>query len=72
MLLSQNSGRGKLLKFLSPTNKVVIGNIYRQPYNSRDSLDTFVMEFNSTGPLENHANNSYVKSCEKNWNNCEI
>ena len=29
-------------------NKLVIGNIYRPPYNARDSLDTFMMEFNST------------------------
>ena len=43
-------------------NKLVIGNIYRPPYNSRDSLDTFMMEFNST-LLENHTNSQKVYMC---------
>ena len=58
MLLSQNFGRSKLLRFLANKNqdkKIVIGNIYRPPYNLRDSLNTFMMEFNST-LLEHHTN----------------
>ena len=43
-------------------NKLVIGNIYRPPYNSRDSLDTFMMEFNGT-LLENHTNSQKVYMC---------
>ena len=26
--------------------KIVVGNIYRPPYNSRDNLNTFMVEFN--------------------------
>ena len=67
MLLSQNYGRGKLLKFLTPNKtqryELVIGIIYyRPPYNLRDSLDTFMMEFNST-LLENQTNNQKVYMC---------
>ena len=43
-------------------NNLVIGNIYRPPYNSRDSLATFMMEFNST-PLENRTNSQKVYMC---------
>ena len=43
-------------------SKLVIGNIYRPPYNSRDNLDTFMMEFNST-LLENHTNSQKVYMC---------
>ena len=43
-------------------NKLVIGNIYRPPYNSRDSLDTFMIEFNST-LLENYTNSQKVYMC---------
>ena len=39
--------------------KIVIGNIYRPPYNLRDSLNTFMMEFNST-LLEHHNNSQKV------------
>ena len=57
MLLSQNYGRSKLLRFLTPAKikdkKIVIGNIYRPPYNLRDSLKIFMIEFNCT-LLEHH------------------
>ena len=43
-------------------NKHVIGNIYRPPYNSRDSLHTFMMEFNST-LLEHHTNSQKLYMC---------
>ena len=43
-------------------HKFVIGNIYRSPYNSRDSLGTFMVEFNST-LLENHTNSQKVYMC---------
>ena len=39
--------------------KIVIGNIYRPPYNLRDSLNTFMMEFNST-LLEHHTNSQKI------------
>ena len=40
-------------------NKLVIGNLYRPPYNLRDSLDTFMIEFNST--LLEHHNKGQIK-----------
>ena len=43
-------------------NTFVIGNIYRPPYNSRDSFDTCIIEFNST-LLENHTNGQKVYMC---------
>ena len=42
--------------------KIVIGNIYRPPYNLRDSLNTFMMEFNST-LLEHHTNSKKIYMC---------
>ena len=57
MVLIQNYGRDKLLKYLTPTklkDKKVIGNIYRPPYNLRYTLNTFMGEFNAT-LLENNA-----------------
>ena len=66
MLLSQNFGRSKLLRFLTPTKikdkKIIIGNIYWPPYNLRDSLNTFMMEFNST-LLEHHTNSQKIYMC---------
>ena len=35
--------------------KIVVGNIYRPPYNSRDNLNTFMIGFNAF-LLENYAN----------------
>ena len=42
--------------------KIVIGNIYRPPYNLRDNLNTFMMEFNST-LLEHHTNSQKIYMC---------
>ena len=42
--------------------KIVIGNIYIPPYNLRDSLNTFMGEFNAT-LLENHANSQNTYMC---------
>ena len=42
--------------------KIVIGNIYRPPYNSRDRLKTFMGEFIAT-LLENHANSQNTYMC---------
>ena len=42
--------------------KIVIGNIYRPPNNLRDSLNTFMGEFNAT-LLENHANSQKTYMC---------
>ena len=42
--------------------KIIIGNIYRPPYNLRDSLNTFMMEFNST-LLEHHTNSQKIYMC---------
>ena len=42
--------------------KIVIGNIYRPPYNLRDSLNTFMIEFNST-LLEYHTNSQKIYMC---------
>ena len=42
--------------------KIVIGNIYRPPYNLRDNLNTFMIEFNST-LLEHHTNSQKIYMC---------
>ena len=66
MVPIQNHGRDKLLKYLIPTKlkdkKIVIGNIYRPPYNLRNTLNTFMGEFNAT-LLENNANSQNTYLC---------
>ena len=42
--------------------EIVIGNIYRPPYNLRDNLNTFMGEFNAT-LLENNANSQNTYMC---------
>ena len=42
--------------------KIVVGNIYRPPYNSRDNLNTFMVEFNAF-LLENYANGQNTYMC---------
>ena len=42
--------------------KNLIGNIFRRPYNLRDSLNTFMVEFNST-LSEHHTNSQKVFIC---------
>ena len=42
--------------------KIVIGNIYRPLYNLRDTLNTFMGEFNAT-LLENNANSQNTYMC---------
>ena len=42
--------------------KLVIGNIYRPPYNLRDTLNTFMGEFNAT-LLKNNANSQNTYMC---------
>ena len=42
--------------------KIDIGNIYRPPYNLRDTLNTFMGEFNAT-LLENNANSQNTYMC---------
>ena len=42
--------------------KIIIGNIYRPPYNLRDTLNTFMCEFNAT-LLENNANSQNTCMC---------
>ena len=42
--------------------KIVVGNIYRPPYNSRDNLNTFMVKFNAF-LLENYANGQNTYMC---------
>ena len=58
----------QIIEILDPNKnqrqKIVIGNIYRPPYNLRDSLNTFMMEFSSTLlVLEHHTNSQKIYMC---------
>ena len=49
----------QIIELKNKRQKIVISNIYRTPYNLQDSLNTFMMEFNST-LLEHHTNSKQV------------
>ena len=56
----------QIVEIIDPNNKlrkkIIVGNIYRPPYNSLDNLNTFMAEFNST-LLEYHANGQNTYMC---------